>query len=71
VGISLAEAKANVGSRVVYVPELDAGTAPEEGTIVRINRRYVFVLYDGTTTPKATAPHLLNWAGPPRRGGGT
>jgi hypothetical protein len=52
-----------VGRRVVYTPNYGD---PEYGKIIRVSRStvfaFVFVLYDGDTTPKATSPHLLEFA---------
>lgn len=51
------------GQGVVYRPDLSA--TPEDGVVVRTNEHYVFVLYRGDTTPKATNPEHL-WPSSPR-----
>lgn len=47
--------------RVVYAPPDEWDKQPEDGTIVRVGERYVFVRYDGSPTPKATHPDNLEW----------
>ena len=48
----------DAGRRVVYSPPHGA---VECGTVKGWNDLYVFVLYDGDTTPKATRRCDLNW----------
>lgn len=65
--ISLDDARARIGAAVVYQPinqhgRTAPGTRPEDGVIARVNDVYVFVLYRGDTTPKATHPNHLNFA---------
>jgi hypothetical protein len=48
------------GDAVVYLP-YDGATA-EDGVVVRTNETYVFVLYRGDDTPKATRPEDLTLA---------
>lgn len=49
------------GDAVVYQPQ---GGRPEDGEVVRVTDDYVFVLYRGDTTPKATHPADLTRALP-------
>lgn len=58
--MTLTEARENVGAAVVYKCHPDAD--PEEGTIVRVGEEYVFVLYRGDYTPKATPAKSLDFA---------
>lgn len=65
--ITLEEARARIGDGVVYRPVNQwgrpaPGTRPEDGVIVRVNDTYVFVLYRGDTTAKATHPNHLTFA---------
>lgn len=55
-GMTLDQARQHIGCGVVYSP----GWGPrEDGVIVRVNERYVFVRYSGSETPKATSPSDL------------
>ncbi|WP_426566407.1 hypothetical protein ACPPVT_07625 [Angustibacter sp. McL0619] len=56
--MTLDEAREHVGDGVVYKPAYGADQA-EDGTIVRVSSRYVFVLYVGDRTAKATHPSML------------
>lgn len=56
--MTITEARQHIGQGVVYRPHDDAPVV-ENGTIVRVNDTWVFVLYSGDTTPKATSPHNL------------
>lgn len=61
--MTLTEARDHVGAGVVYRPvDQDGyvrGALAEDGTIVRVNDTYVFVLYAGDRVPKATHPNHL------------
>lgn len=61
--ITLADARDHIGAGVVYRPvDQDGhvrGALAEDGTIVRVNDTFVFVLYTGDRTPKATHPNHL------------
>lgn len=50
--MTLNECRAAIGQRVIYASDRDR----EEGTIASVNQRYVFVIYDGDRSPKATDP---------------
>lgn len=54
--MTLNEARAHIGAGVVYHP---GHGAPEDGEIVRVSDLYVFVLFAGDRTPKATPPGAL------------
>lgn len=47
----------NPGDAVVY--RANPGARPEDGTVVRVSDTFVFVLYRGDSTPKATSPLFL------------
>jgi hypothetical protein len=51
--MTLDEAKAYLGSKVAYLPRVGE---PEHGVITGVNDTYVFVLYLGDRTAKATRP---------------
>ena len=55
--MTLDEAAAHIGDGVIYRPYPGART--EDGQIVRVNTRWVFVLYRGDATPKATSADQL------------
>lgn len=55
--MTLDEARANIGAGVVYRPY--PGAQAEDGAIIRVSARYVFVHYRGDTGPKATAAECL------------
>lgn len=55
--MTLDEARANIGAGVVYQPYPEA--AREDGAIIRVTDRYVFVHYRGDAGPKATAAECL------------
>ena len=57
--MTLDQARARIGSGVVYRSHLDAPA--EDGTITSVNDRYVFVLYAGDRTPKATPAEALTF----------
>lgn len=63
--MTLEEARQNVGQGVVYNPPGTRGMA-EDGTIVRVSGRWVFVRYSGHIVAKATHPTTLTLA--PRLG---
>jgi len=54
--MTLDEARAHIGAGVVYNP---GHGRPEDGEIVRVSDLYVFVLFVGDRTPKATPPGAL------------
>ena len=54
--MTLNEARAHIGAGVVYNP---GHGGPEDGEIVRVSDLYVFVLFVGDRTPKATPPGAL------------
>ena len=54
--VTLDEARAHIGAGVVYNP---GHGAREDGEIVRVSDHYVFVLFVGDRTPKATPPGAL------------
>ena len=54
--MTLDEARDHIGAGVVY---LDGAGQRHDGEIVRVNEHYVFVLYGGDRTPKATPPGCL------------
>lgn len=56
--MTIQEAARHVGHDVVYRPNREEPTA-EYGVIIRVNDTWVFVLYEGSTTPAATSPHNL------------
>ena len=51
--MTLDEARDHIGAGVVYNP---GHGAREDGEIVRVSDLYVFVLFVGDRTPKATPP---------------
>jgi hypothetical protein len=55
--MTLDEARAHIGAGVVYNP--GHGRPEEDGEIVRVSDLYVFVLFVGDRTPKATPPGAL------------
>ena len=57
--MTLEQARARVGAGVVYRPHPDA--IAEDGVITSVNDRYVFVLYAGDRTPKATPAEALTF----------
>ena len=57
--MTLDQARARIGAGVVYRPHPDAPA--EDGTITSVNDQYVFVLYAGDRTPKATPPEVLTF----------
>ena len=57
--MTLDQARARIGAGVVYRPHPDAPA--EDGTITSVNERYVFVLYAGDRTPKATPAEALSF----------
>jgi hypothetical protein len=57
--VKLLEAWSATGRRVSY--RAWPGGRAEYGEIVRTNSTYVFVLYDGESTPKATPPDSLTF----------
>ena len=59
--MTLDEARARIGAGVVYNP---GHGAREDGEIVRVSDLYVFVLFDGDRTPKATPPDALTLLAP-------
>ena len=54
--MTLDEARAHIGAGVVY---LDGAGQCHDGEIVRVSDHYVFVLFAGDRTPKATPPGAL------------
>lgn len=62
--MTLDEARAQVGAGVVYRPH--PGAPAEDGEIVRVTARWVFVRYRGDTHPKATAAEQLTLLSVPR-----
>ena len=54
--MTLDEARAHIGAGVVYHP---VHGRPEDGEIVRVSDLYVFVVFAGDRTPKATPPGAL------------
>ena len=54
--MTLDEACAHIGAGVVYNP---GHGRPEDGEIVRVSDLYVFVVFAGDRTPKATPPGAL------------
>ena len=54
--MTLNEARAHIGAGVVYNP---GHGRPEDGEIVRVSDLYVFVVFAGDRTPKATPPGAL------------
>ena len=59
--MTLSEARAHIGDRVVYRPPHIKRTEPgEEGVIVSVSDRYVFVRYGTDSHAKATHPAFLN-----------
>lgn len=54
--MTLDEAREHIGAGVVYHP---GHGAPEDGEIVRVSDLYVFVLFVGDRTSKATPPGAL------------
>lgn len=52
--MTLEEAEKYVGKRVTYTPRGMPWAAEEEGTVVRVGARYVFVQYDGDKHAKST-----------------
>ena len=56
--MTLDQARARVGAGVVYRPH---GAPAEDGVITSVNDRYVFVLYAGDRTPKATPAEALTF----------
>lgn len=54
--MTLDEARAHIGAGVVYH---SGHGRPEDGEIVRVSDLYVFVLFVGDRTPKATRPEDL------------
>jgi hypothetical protein len=62
--VTIDEARANIGSGVIYRPHPQA--LPEDGEIVRCSDSMVFVQYVGNRQPKATRPEDLrmSWSEP-------
>jgi hypothetical protein len=52
--MTIEQAREHIGHGVVY--RSYPGANGEDGTITSVNDSYVFVLYAGGTTPKATRP---------------
>lgn len=48
------EVHKHIGRRVVYYPRSRPGDGEEYGVIQSMNSKYVFVLYNGDMTAKAT-----------------
>jgi hypothetical protein len=61
--VTLEEARAAVGRRVVCTPRTPEMDAAEEGVITSAGTVFAFVLYDGRGIPKATEPARLTLAG--------
>lgn len=59
--MTLDEARAHIGAGVVYNPGYGE---PEDGEIVRVSDLYVFVVFAGDRTPKATPPGALTLLAP-------
>lgn len=57
-GITLGDARANIGRGVVYRPTHDK---VEQGVITEVGQVFVFVRYDGDQYSKATPPGSLEW----------
>ena len=55
--MTLDEARQNIGAGVVYEPS--SGGYREDGDIVSVNDRFVFVRYVGDRSAKATSPENL------------
>lgn len=55
--MTIDEARGSIGAGVVYWPRPEVPA--EDGTITRVGEQYVFVLYVGDRTPKATRPEDL------------
>jgi len=56
----LRQAAENLGASVVYTSH--EGAKPEDGVITGVGEEYVFVLYRGDSSAKATHPHNLEFA---------
>lgn len=56
--MTLEEAQRRIGAPVVYTP---GHGRREDGVIISVTDRYVFVRYSGSETPKATRPSDLGW----------
>jgi len=61
--VTLSEARARIGSRVVYRRADGPHTVEEHGVIADVSAVFVMVHFDGDRHAKATAPGLLDWAG--------
>ena len=59
--MTLADAAEHIDHEVIYDPGLRALT--ERGVIASVGRKYVFVRFGGSPTPKATLPADLTLAG--------
>jgi hypothetical protein len=57
--MTLEEARRHIGSGVVYKPRPGTYDSAEDGEIVRVSDSYVFVLYVGDRSAKATRPEDL------------
>lgn len=64
--MTLDEARTNTGRSVVYQPPGQGIETQEEGVIMAVFARYVFVKYRGDLHAKATAPDLLTFSHPDR-----
>lgn len=63
--MTLVEARAHIGNKVVYRASHVKRTEPgEEGVITSVNDRFVFVRYGPDTTAKATHPAMLDLVAP-------
>jgi hypothetical protein len=63
--MTLDEARAHIGAGVVSrEPDNPGHGRPEDGEIVRVSDLYVFVLFVGDRTPKATPPGALTLLAP-------
>ncbi len=63
--MTVEEAAANIGARVIYRTPGRPNAPAEYGTIVRANNRYIFVRYDegDRINAQATEPTQLELAG--------
>lgn len=64
-GITIPEAKENIGRGVVYRPPgRREGDVAEDGVIVSVTEYVVFVRYAGDVNAKGTYPQDLEWLTP-------
>lgn len=57
--MTIEEARRHIGAGVVYNPRPGTYDSAEDGEITAVNDRYVFVLYVGDRSAKATLPEDL------------